>query len=137
MKEIVDWVLKVVIVIALGIGVWNAWDVQRGQAAEEKRNDCQAAYNEATNRRSTLLQLYVDQERTLTRAAEAAEDDLSLDPAINKEPRTTAEQARISQKFATYQAARRQKIIGQTKADEARRANKLPPPPSVACEASS
>lgn len=133
-KGVIDWILRVVIVLALVLGVWNAWDVQRGQDAEEKRNDCQAAYNEATNRRSALLQIYVDEERTRVRAAEAAEDDLSLDPAVGKENRTVAEQDRIRQKFLKYQDARREKITSQTKADEAREANKLPPPPSVTCE---
>lgn len=96
---------------------------------------CQAHYNDVNNERTRILTDVGASERDAQRARDDALDATLLDPSLLRPPdeRTPAEQQRVRDLFLAYVRAADALRAERAKADAARAANPVPPPPSQIC----
>jgi hypothetical protein len=104
----------------------------------EKARDfarCQATYNEINNERLRALTEISADERAAERRRDDALDDVLGDPSVLRPAgeRTAEDRQRMQRLFAEYLDARLKLRAERVRADAARRANPVPPPPSAVC----
>jgi hypothetical protein len=97
--------------------------------------DCLAQYNETNNTRTRILTETSMKERNAERRRDDALDTVFLDPALQvpSAQRTPEDGARIRRLFAEYLDAARDLAAQRAAADADRKANPVPPPPSLVC----
>lgn len=96
---------------------------------------CQAEYNTVNNQRTRALTEATAKEREADRRRSDALDAVFLDPALLKpnDQRTAEDQTRIRRLFVEYLDAAKALRAERARADAARAANPVPPPPSTIC----
>lgn len=94
---------------------------------------CQAAYNTANNARTRALTEVTAKEREAERRRSDALDAAFSDPSLLKAERTAEDRARVVELFTEYLDAVRDLRGERAKADAARAANPVPPPPDTVC----
>jgi hypothetical protein len=97
--------------------------------------DCLAQYNNDLNARTRVLTDTSAKERNAERRRDDALDTVFLDPSLQvpAPERTDEDAARVRKLFAEYLDAARDLAAERAAADASRRANPVPPPPSLAC----
>ena len=97
--------------------------------------DCLADYTTANNERTRIITDVGADERTAERRRDDALDRLFLDPSLQtpNDKRTAEDRQRVLHLFAAYLDAAKTVQDERVKADAARRAHPVPPPPSATC----
>jgi hypothetical protein len=97
--------------------------------------DCLAQYNNDLNARTRILTETSTRERTAERRRDDALDKVFLDPSLQipAAERTPEDGARVRRLFAEYLNAARDLAAQRSASDADRRANPVPPPPSLVC----
>lgn len=123
--------IGLVVVLIVGVGMWRT----------EQHANCQAGYNEINNIRSRAINDAITQERDSERRADAAQ--VAADEALHAILKaallgeSAEERRRLAEAYDRALAIELSAFLQQEQerheADEARRNNPIPPPPSELC----
>ena len=131
-----DILIRLIVVLSV-VGSGAAL-MQNRETADRNRDltECVAAYNNANNLRSEILTRAADEERVAERRADDAMAALILSPLVSKPAaqRTPTERAEVLRLFRSWQSALSDQSTERAAADDARRINPIPDPPSEVCD---